>query len=260
MSKIAILIADSDEPFFNRIKHELYEKGWSEFRNNGIDVFYIKGKTTNGWLYRINNRIELMRYTKFWPIQYLTDNLVLFKYRFLKPSISFTNDNLMVDTPEGLKYLSVKILAGLEALIEKKYDYIFRTTLSTVLNYSKFISIISDLSDKDDIYAGYLIDFNDHKFISGSSCLFSKGAVEKLVKSKKQINFGRLDDVAFGRILIPKLVPISLPHLNLTTLEEVEKLSEDDLFGCLSFRCKSSCNPRIDDTIAKSVLLRLIKK
>jgi hypothetical protein len=198
-----------------------------------------------------------MRYSELWPIQYLVDNLLLLKYRFLKPAVKFEKDVLVVSVPEGLKYLSVKILAGLETLREKNYDLVFRTTLSTVLNYKKFVMITSGFSTDENVYAGYLIDFNENKFVSGSSSLFSKGTVEILAKNRKKINFGRLDDVAFGRVLNHKVNPIALPHTNLGTIDDVNRLSIKDLLSFMSFRCKSISTPRNDDIIAKLLLNRL---
>ena len=260
MTKIAILIADSNEPFFQNLKYEIYESAWSEFRENGIDVFYIIGKGNKRWLQKIDQKIEEMRYSKIWPFQYLIDNLTLFKYRFSKPEVQFKNDLIEVDIPEGLKYLTVKILAGLDALSRKKYDFVFRTTLSTVLNYNYFTKIVSEFASKEKIYAGYLIDFNENKFISGASSLLSRGTIEILIKNRNKLNFGRLDDVAFGRILESKIDPISLPHANFSTPEEVQNLSIDELYDCMSYRCKSSFTPRNDDIIAKTLLKRFSKK
>jgi len=257
MTRIAILIADSNEPFFQNVKDELYEVAWSKFRENDIDVFYIKGKSINGWAAKTNHYIEGMRYSRFWILQYLIDNLILFKYRFSKPNVLFNRDQIGVDTPEGLKYLTVKILAGLDALREKNYDFVFRTTLSTVLNYDNFIKLISQFRTDEEIYAGYLIDFNQNQFISGSSSLFSRRTIETLVRGRIKLNFGRLDDVAFGRVLSPRIPPISLPHFNLATLEDVKKLSNKDLLKGMSYRCKSSAAPRNDVIIMKTLLQRL---
>ena len=257
MAKVAVLIADSDAPFFKSIKSEVSKIGWDALTKRDVDVYYIKGKQKSYCQEKVFNVLESMRYTKFWPIQYILDNIILFKYRFITPKTYINGKEIYVEIPESLNYLAIKILSGLIKLRDMEYEFVFRTTLSTLVNKSLFEETFSGLSSEEITYAGYLIDFNSNKFISGSASIFNKAAIEHLSANKWRMNFARLDDVAFGRLLTKVTNPIPLPHINLASLEDVHNQTNEQLSEYLSFRCKSDSIPRQDVEIALELLKRV---
>jgi hypothetical protein len=255
--KIAVLIADVEDEVFRDIKARLSEVVWRDFRSSGIDVYYIKGKNLSSIKRRAFNFLERVRYSKFWPLQYFYDYFSMYRYKHRSPQTLVIGDEIHVDVPEGLRYLTIKMLAGLEKLEKLEYDFVYRTTLSTVVNLKVLEKYTNFLGIADTIYAGYLVDFNTHPFISGSSTLVNRKAIKVLSMNRRKLNFAKLDDVAIGRVLENLVNPVSIPHLNVTSSEDLENLSPEDLAITLSYRCKTRTIPRSDWQIAELLVSKI---
>jgi hypothetical protein len=255
--KIAVLIADVEDEVFREIKTRLSEVVWKDFRSSGIDVFYIKGKNLSSFKRRAFNLLERVRYSKFWPLQYVHDYFSMYRYKYRIPRTFVIGDEIHVDVPEGLSHLTIKMLAGLEKLEKLEYDFVYRTTLSTVVNLEVLEKQTKFLGIADAIYAGYLVDFNTHPFISGTSTLVNRKAIKVLSKYRRKLNFAKLDDVAIGRVLENLVEPVPIPHLNITSSEDIENLSPEDLAITLSYRCKTKTIPRTDWQIADLLVSKM---
>lgn len=255
--KIAVLIADVEDEVFRDIKTRLSGVVWKDFRSGGIDVYYIKGKNLSSFKRRAFTLLERVRYSKFWPLQYVYDYSSMYRYKFRSPRTQVIGDEIHVEVPEGLSHLTIKMLAGLEKLEELEYDFVYRTTLSTVVNLEVLERYTNFLGIENAIYAGYLVDFNTHPFISGSSTLVNQKAIKVLSKNRRRLNFAKLDDVAIGRALENLVEPVSIPHLNLTSTEDIENLSPADVATTLSYRCKSNTIPRTDWQIADLLVSKM---
>jgi len=255
--RIAILIADVAEDSFMDIKMHMGNLVWDKFQSQGIDVFYIKGRDLNALQSMRINWIERVRYSKFWFLQYGHDYFTMFRYKFIRPKTRIKGQDISVDVPEGMSRLTIKMIAGLEILERLGYDYVYRTTLSTVVDLEILQKSVDALGIEDEKYAGYLIDFNTHPFISGSSTLVNSKAIRLLGKNRYRLNFARLDDVAIGRVLEKLVRPISIPHLNINSTSDVNKISEEEIRKVLSYRCKTNTIPRTDWQIAKQLILKL---
>jgi hypothetical protein len=198
--KIAVLIADVSEEPFVEIKAKMRELMGADFQLNGVDFYYIKGRDL-GVLRRANyNLIESIRYTNFWLLQYSYDYLSMMRYKFYRPQTRINGQEIHVNIPEGLSHLTIKMIAGFEVLEELGYEFVYRTTLSTVINLDLLLNYANCLGLRKEVYAGYLVDFNTHPFISGSSTLLNAKAIKVLSQNRRRLNFARLDDVAIGRI------------------------------------------------------------
>jgi hypothetical protein len=255
--RISILIADFEDATFKDIKTQMKELFWNDSELDGIDVYYIRGIKLNKLQRMRVNWIERLRYSRFWYLQYLYDYLAMYRYRFLKPKTHLVGEDIHVDVPEGLSHLTIKMLAGLELLEKLEYDFVFRTTLSTVINIELLHSYTTTLGVMEEKYAGYLVDFNPHPFISGSATLVNRKAIRLLIENRHKLNFAKLDDVAIGRVFEDIITPVSLPHLNINSSEEVEQLSQRDMEEVLSYRCKTDTLPRSDWQIAQQVIRKL---
>lgn len=255
--KIAVLIADVSEEPFMEIKAKMRELMEGDFQSNGVDFYYIKGKDLSVLRRTKYNLIERIRYTNFWLLQYSHDYLTMIHYKFFRARTQINGQDIHVDIPEGLSHLTIKMIAGFEVLEELGYDFVYRTTLSTVINLDLLKNYTNSLGLLKEVYAGYLVDFNIHPFISGSSTLLNAKAIRTIGKNRRKLNFARLDDVAIGRLFETLVKPVSIPQLNLETPEDVQKISEQELKQVLSYRCKTTTIPRTDWQIAHLVMSKL---
>lgn len=255
--RIAILIADSPEPFFREIKDIMSQL--QDFSDSGfqIDVFYAIGNEKYWLRTEIALRSEWMRYSKVWPLKYISDYLMLKRYRKELPQVIRNGSQLKIDIPEGLNHLSVKMLAAFKYLAELNYDYVFRTTLSSYINKNVLLEFTKSWPSGEPLYGGSLVEFNEHPFISGAATLLNRESIHLLIENQKKMNFARIDDVEFGRIFEPIVKPHSMKHLNIDSLEKLNSYSFAELEAAVSIRCTTKKMPRQDQIVIKALVERL---
>ena len=254
--RIAILIADSREPFFTEIKDLMRELQFSSNSGIPIDVFYALGNEKYWLRTKIALRSEWMRYSKAWPLKYISDYLMLNRYRKKLPTVFRSGRQLVIDIPEGLNYLSIKMLASFKYLVDMNYDYIFRTTLSSYINQDVLLECARSWPSEEPLYGGGLVEFNEHPFISGAATLLNRESVRLLLNNQGKMNFARIDDVEFGRIFESLIKPHAIKHLNIDSLEKLNLYSSAELISAVSIRCTTRSLPREDLIVIKALAER----
>jgi hypothetical protein len=255
--RIAILIADSQEPFFKEVKDLMSEIQFSSDSGFQIDVFYALGNDKYWIRTEIARRSEWMRYSRAWPLKYISDYLMLKRHRKVLPQVFRSGKQLMIDIPEGLNYLSIKMLASFKYLSDLKYDYVFRTTLSSYTNMNVLRDFTQSWPSEEPLYGGSLVEFNEHPFISGAATLLNRESIRLLLENQKKMNFARIDDVEFGRIFEPIVKPHRIKHLNIDSIEKLNSYSLSELESAVSIRCTTKRKPREDQIVIKALVERL---
>jgi len=111
----------------------------------------------------------------------------------------------------GILNKTIKIIE--HCLKNYEVDYIYRTNLSSVIDFDKLYSYIQN-NDVD--YAGH--DYIN--FISGSGIILSKKACKILVEDKNLINNNEPDDVAIGLKLKKLVKKVHIPYYGITDLDD----------------------------------------
>jgi hypothetical protein len=257
---IAILITDTYGEPFEQLRSKFSPVLVAEALSHGIDCYFLKGNLPSKTEIIMEHFSNRLRYSRFWPIQRACDSLILFRFNMFSPKVSITGHDITVNVGEGLRKLGIKVLSGLTVL-EKNYDFVIKTTLSSTFNFKKLLEGIENLTliKGVPIYAGSVIDFNVNKpFVSGANLLLDKNAIQILLQNKSKWNHGELDDVAIGKIMRTNEVPIhKLTSLNIDSMEALEKLPIEVLRETQHFRCKSSNIPRDDLAILLNVASKL---
>lgn len=258
--KVAILITDAYGEPFESIRKEFSPKLVREAQNNNIDVYFIKGKkpsTIGGLLEKISSSL---RYSSYWPLQRMLDRVTLSPYNLRKTNITQIGENLLTSNREGLRTLGAKVFAGLSHL-GKNYQYVIKTTNSSIFNFPVLLSAISNLEKSSGypVYAGSIINFNTNKpFVSGANLLLNRQAIQLLEKDSRSWDHGELDDVAIGKIMRNNEIQITgLTTMNIQSLESLHEVSDSQLKAVQHFRCKSSEIPRNDLEILNALADRL---
>lgn len=251
--KIAILVADSFGEPFETLKGGIQRVIWEEASPN-IEVFYFKGKTPS----RIQNFVILksdtLRYSKLWPVQRIFDSLTLAKYNWITPKVRQNGLDLDVEVSEGLRYLGVKDYSVFSWALENNFDFVYKTTLSSVVNVKKMNDLIHSVNNNKPLYAGSKIKFGKHPFVSGANLLLNRQSLEILCNKNKFWNHGDLDDVAIGKILKRWKVPITeLSTHNFETIETALDYSTENYAKLFHARCKAKKFPRNDFEIMSIV-------
>ena len=118
------------------------------------------------------------------------------------------------------------------------YDYVWRTNLSSVLDFEGLERFLSSLNQTNGLYAGYiglgsLNNGSSTFFASGAGFLMSRDVAMYLVENKEFLRWDIIDDVAIGALLEPRF---GLMHLERCWVQSEHIVAEKDVFH---FRCES---------------------
>jgi hypothetical protein len=251
--KIAILVADTFGEPFETLKNGIHNRLWEDATPN-IEVFYFRGKAPTRIQKIAISKSDSLRYSRLWPVQRILDALTLARYNFSTPIVTRNGNELDVEISEGLRYLGVKDRSVFSWALENKFDFVYKTTLSSVVNLRKMNELIESVETKKPLYAGSKIEFGRHPFVSGANLLLNRPSLEILCHHTKLWNHGDLDDVAIGKIFKRYKVPITeLTTHNFDTVDSAIGFSIDDYANLFHARCKAKIFPRNDAEIISIV-------
>jgi hypothetical protein len=119
-----------------------------------------------------------------------------------------------------------------------EYDYVWRTNLSSVLDFEGLEKYLSSISLTKSLYAGYiglgsLNNGSSTFFASGAGFLMSRDVAMYLVENKDFLRWDLIDDVAIGALLEPRF---GLKHLERCWVQSEDLVVAEDVFH---FRCES---------------------
>jgi hypothetical protein len=255
MIKVAVIIADSYGEPFESIRTKMQPTLW-QFENHP-DVFYVKGNAPRAVQRRLNQFTDSMRYSRLWPIQRLFDRIEIGIKSKRTTAVKPLGDELLLDIPEGLRYLGLKVLKTLDYLHGQGYEVVYKTTLSSIVNHRNFLNEIATIEQTSPFYGGTLINFGKHPFVSGANLMLNRKTIEIILSSKKDWDYGLLDDVSIGRLLEGKVEIHEITTINISTLDQLKNLTDEELTKTTHFRCKSSSVNRNDIQIMNELKKRL---
>jgi hypothetical protein len=258
-STIAILIADSEVEPFPEIK--IAQERYIQFLESitGVNVFYFRGQGVGKNAVSASNFLEKVRYSKARHLLQMIDFLVLYRHNIRIPSAQSAGRQIEVNVPEGLRSLGPKFLATLQFLSESKYDFYYKTTLSSIAHINLILNTLAARDPEEHLYAGPIVNVKNKQFVSGSSLLLSRKTANFLLENKLRWNHGKLDDVAIGNLL-RKNVPITaMKSKSFSNIQEVAAVSIEEFLEVHHYRCKSNLIPRQDVAILKSLVERLVE-
>lgn len=244
--QIAILIADCHDNFFGEIRQGIHSRIWKPFQDAGYQIFYIKGTKPNSLEVILNYISDKLRHTHFQFIQYFINKIFIEKIDKRKIKIINSNNNLLVDIPEGLRHIALKMLLGMKYLEEKGFKLVYRTTTSSILSFNNFNKVLQSINMDRVIYKGSKGKHNGIEFISGANTLIDSKAINILFGEINRINFVYLDDVAFSKILWPYIDENDISSVSIGSTTELNYLNSEQATEIVHFRCRSYEKPRDD--------------
>jgi hypothetical protein len=253
--KIAVLIADSYGEPFETIKADIQPQLWNSIP--GIDVFYMRGSKPNVWQASLNTFTDRVRYKKYRPVQRFFDQRQLSILSKKKYEVILKDKNLIINVPEGLRYLGIKYIQSLKYLYSQDYDIVYKTTLSSVVNLKLFNVIAAQIDHTKPFYGGTPINFGSRPFVSGANLMINRKTIEIILNSLDKWNHGLLDDVAIGRILEGKVPIHAISSINFSSVSQSISCLNSEIESTMHFRCKSSSSDRNDVAIMIEVMKRI---
>ena len=213
MKVLVLVIVSFDKPEY----HDMLAV-WRERINGRSDVWFVQCKSDKEWIGDVINDI-------------LDPSL---KDRF---ELDRENKTLYVRGDEclipGILHKTVEALSFFP-----EYDYVWRTNLSSVLDFAGLERFLSSLNQTNGLYAGYiglgsLNNGSSTFFASGAGFLMSRDVAMYLVENKEFLRWDLIDDVAIGALLEPRF---GLMHLERCWVQSEHIVAEKDVFH---FRCES---------------------
>ena len=215
---------------------------WRErcLNNSFYDVWFIQCKPACEWIGDIVNDLPLLKQSR---TQSLSQSLSQSQRDCLE--LDHENKTLFVKGDEclipGILYKTVEALSFFLSA-DSSYDFIWRTNLSSVLDFAGLQRYIETISSSKRFYGGYiglgsLNNGSSTFFASGAGFLMSRDVGEYLVENKQFLRWDLIDDVAIGALLEPvfAIVPIDRCWVQ-TGSEDISALVANGIFH---FRCES---------------------
>lgn len=130
------------------------------------------------------------------------------KVFFLYSDDSLVNDYQVIDDKlisnckeNYWNSLLIKTLNGFKYFLDSDFDLVFKTNLSTIINYDKFVDYCNKIKDRDYIYDGIIGDTGSYKFCSGAGMLLNKKTVNIVLDNISDISEEWTDDTFIGYTL-----------------------------------------------------------
>jgi hypothetical protein len=126
-------------------------------------------------------------------------------------------------------------------------NYLFMTTTSSYVRPAKLIEKLTELP-KNELYAG-AVAYSGADFAAGNNRLLSRDVVKRILEMRRWLDCGVIEDVALGNLCrILGFSLIELPKINISSLEELNQISDIDLESNFHFRLKSGTIGKRNDT------------
>jgi hypothetical protein len=254
MKVLVLVIVSFDKPEY----HDMLAV-WRERSRD--DVWFIQCKPASEWIGDVINDLRELR-SPMTPPLFLEDSLKdnldsqshlqsqsqslsqsqsqsqLLKDRF---ELDVANKTLYVRGDEclipGILYKTVEALSFFLGSGDE-YDYVWRTNLSSVLDFAGLERFILSLNKPNGLYAGYiglgsLNDGSSTFFASGAGFLMSRDVALYVVSNRDSLRWDIIDDVAIGALLEHRF---GVMHLKRCWVQSEDIVAEKDVFH---FRCES---------------------
>ena len=154
---------------------------------------------------------EFINYKRIWDKQIKNLNYEKFniKFKFLYSNESLSEDyeiqgnNLITKCVENHWFsLILKVMSGFDYFNKNDFDYVFKTNLSTIINFDKFHKYCEMIpKDRTFVYDGMVGTYQDYRFCSGAGMLLNKSSVNLVLTNKKLLNETWTDDIFIGFVL-----------------------------------------------------------
>jgi hypothetical protein len=241
MRVLVLVIVSFDKPEYHDMlavwRERINERSFTD--RCSTDVWFIQCKSDKEWIGDVVNDIGELRSPMTPPFldSQLEESQSL-KDRF---ELDVANKTLYVRGDEclipGILHKTVEALSFFLGSGDP-YDYVWRTNLSSVLDFAGLERFLSSISLTKSLYAGYiglgsLNNGSSTFFASGAGFLMSRDVAMYLVSNRDYLRWDLIDDVAIGALLEPRF---GLMHLERCWVQSEHIVAEKDVFH---FRCES---------------------
>ena len=139
-------------------------------------------------------------------------------------------------------------------LHETNFEFLLITSSSSYLRPHILLGKLAEL-DQDFVYAGPVIGDSRTRFVSGAQTLLNRKTATFIIENRSKIPVELLDDIGLGVFCSEfDIQPTPLSTLNISSLNELDAYSRDELTNYHHFRLKAELNGQRQDV---AIFLRL---
>ena len=189
-----------------------------------------------------------INYKRIWDEQIVNLNLPNFNFKFLYSDNNISEEyvvqgnNLITNCIEDYWVaLILKVINGFDYFIQNDFDLVFKTNLSTIINFEKFYEYCEQISkSREFIYDGIVGNYQDYFFCSGAGMLLNKPSVNLILNNKWRLDDTWTDDIFIGFIL-NKLNGIKPNEGNISRFDIINKntkFTREDIINNTHIRVK----------------------
>jgi hypothetical protein len=157
------------------------------------------------------NDNNFINYKKVWDNQILNLDKSKFNIEFkflysdntIEEKYQIKENNLITKCNEDYWYsLLLKVMSGFDFFIQNDFDLVFKTNLSTIINFDKFYEYCCQIDNsREFIYDGIVGDYQNYSYCSGAGMLLNKNSVNLILSNKEHLSESWTDDIFIGFIL-----------------------------------------------------------
>lgn len=135
---------------------------------------------------------------------------------FLESGSGNDCDTIYIPGEESLRHILTKTVYAFEHVNILEYDFIIRTNLSSLWNFTRTYEMLQ-LLPKENVYAGAFCSYYNVMYASGSGMIFTPDVCKKLLDNKDRLfEINIVDDVDIGSVMKELNIPlITLPKVDI---------------------------------------------
>ena len=188
-----------------------------------------------------------INYKRIWDEQITNLKLPNFKFKFLYSDNNISDEyvvqgnNLITNCVEDYWVaLILKVINGFDYFIQNDFDLVFKTNLSTIINFDKFYEYCCQIDNsREFIYDGTIGDYQNYSYCSGAGMLLNKNSVNLILNNTEHLSESWTDDIFIGFILnkLNKIKPCpSLSRFDI--IKENQQFSKENILNNTHIRIK----------------------
>ena len=149
-----------------------------------------------------------------------------------------------------------KVIGSFTQALAEDFTHAYFTTASSYVRINELIQVVGALPSTG-LYAGtpYTDALSGTHFASGANRVFSRDVIEAVVTERKRYRNDVMEDVGLGRLISEMGYALTpLPSLNVSSMQAVESLSDEDILANFHFRATSGTRSQRQDVSVMNIL------
>lgn len=187
-------------------------------------------------------------YKKIWDKHIFESSYYNIEFKFLYSDETLSQeyivdgDKLISKCKENYWFsLLIKVLNGFDYFYNNDFDLVFKTNLSTLINFKKFYEYCEIIpKNRQYVYDGVVGNYRNFYFCSGAGMLLNKNSVKLILNNKDKVNEEWTDDIFIGYVL-NELEHIQPNQGGMTRFDIVDKFTQfnrEDILSNTHIRIK----------------------